>query len=259
MLFPIAPALNTVSYVGEGPSRLYRPLLPSCNTHRVPARSPSRVGAREGGQHMQHPVRTATHTRPELDTAGCERPESGGEASEVLGRSWGCRRVRTTHNADECRSKLRPRRKFRAQSKIWGRGCRGSASSPSGTSRNGGCTGCARQPKLQTGLRPGTRLPLPRLPRRRRCSHGGRVAGAGCAKKGEAWKGDGPKGEEVGACARPKGLVVWVARVTRPKGLAVWAPGSSLPKGCVLRGASCRVWRETPPRRLRWVRRRREG
>ena len=31
MLSPIAPALNTVSYFGEGPSRLYRPLLPSCN------------------------------------------------------------------------------------------------------------------------------------------------------------------------------------------------------------------------------------
>ena len=77
----------------------------------------------------------------------------------------------------------------------------------------------------------------------------------GCAKKGEAWKGDGPKGEQVGACARPKGLVVLVPRVTR----AVWAPLSSLPKGCVLRGASCWVWRETPPRRLRWVRRRREG
>ena len=152
---------------GEGPSRLYRPLLPSCNTHRVPARSPSRVGTREGGQHL---VRTTTHTRPKLDTAGCERPESGGEASEVFGRSRGGLQegAHHTHNADECRSKLGPRRKSRVQSKIWDRGCRGSASGPSGTSRNGGCTGCARQPKLQTGLRPGTRLPLPRLPRRRR-------------------------------------------------------------------------------------------
>ena len=161
MLSPIVPALNTVNYFGEGPSRLYRPLLPSCNTHRVPARSPSRVGTREGGQ---HPVRTTTHTRPVLDIAGCDRPESAVKPRKCLaevGAPGGC----APH---KCRSKLGPRRKSRAQSKIWGRGCRGSASGPSGTSRNGGCTGCARQPKLQTGLRPGTRLPLPRLPRRRR-------------------------------------------------------------------------------------------
>ena len=162
-----------------------------------------------------------------------------------------------------------------AQSKIWGRGCRGSARqqpfrnltkrglhrlcAPTETSNRAeaghstpAAAAAAEAPAAAGGRfqgRRGSRL----------CSHGGRVAGTGCAKKGDAWKGDGPKGEEVGACTRPKGLVVWVPRVTRPKGLAVWAPGSSLPKGCVLRGASCRVWRETPPRRLRWVRRRREG
>ena len=122
-----------------------------------------------------------------------------------------------------------------AQSKIWGRGCRGSARqqpfrnltkrglhrlcAPTETSNRAeaghstpAAAAAAEAPAAAGGRfqgRRGSRL----------CSHGGRVAGTGCAKKGDAWKGDGPKGEEVGACTRPKGLVVWVPRVTRPKGV----------------------------------------
>ena len=70
------------------------------------------------------------------------------------GASRGCTGVRTTLNARATRA--------------WDRGCRDSASDPSGTSGSGGCTSSARRPKRQHRLRPGTRLPPPRLPRRRR-------------------------------------------------------------------------------------------
>ena len=45
------------------------------------------------------------------------------------------------------------------------------------------------------------------------------------------------------------------SRVLAAKRLVVRVPGSSLRKGWVLRRASCRLWRETPPRRLRWAQR----
>ena len=111
-----------------------------------------------------------------------------------------------------------PRRQSGAQAKIWERGCRESASGPSGTSRSGGCTGCARQPKRQERLRPGTRLPPPRLPRRcRRLLGAFRVGGApACAGAvpRRAWNG------RPGRASEGRGS----RRLFPAKKAAVWAP-----------------------------------